>query len=261
MTVAPPPQAQQQPLSIFSLQPHAAVQRGLYPPVMMGTSQAPPPVSTGLCLALDERNVGLPHDSTLSAFFSEALASQLNKQMNEIEQFFFTQGEQLRQTLAERRQRHHHALLAAAEESIGRRLREKELEIERAVRRSAELEDRLARLRTETIAWQAKAMAEQASAASLHAQIQKAAAAAVVPAGKECYGESPAEDAESAFIDPERSESPEQACRACFRRPALVVLIPCRHLCLCSTCDANGAGEVCPVCGFARTGSVQVVLP
>ncbi|RWV90765.1 hypothetical protein GW17_00047003 [Ensete ventricosum] len=170
-------------------------------------------------------------------------------------------GEQLRRTLAEKHQKHYRVLLCAAEESAARRLREKELEVQRAQRRSTELEDRLACLRTESMAWQAKAMADQATALSLHAQLQHAASAAAAAAPPMMGGgrneTPPAEEAGSAYVDPDRVE-PERSCRACRRRAASVVLLPCRHLCLCDACDAATAAESCPVCRGVRTGCIQV---
>ncbi|KAI0509888.1 hypothetical protein KFK09_010488 [Dendrobium nobile] len=247
---------------VFSIPP-AAVQP---PTAVIGLSQPRSPVpthtvvSTGLRLALDEQNQRQQSDSLLSAFVSEELAAQMNQQKDEIEQFLLAQREQLRRALIARRHHHYRALLLAAEKSVIKRLREKEAEVELASRRSAELEDRLTRLRSESMAWQSKAMAEQATAASLHAQLQRAAAAAAATAREDCYGESPADDAESVYVDPERAEAPWHACRACLRRPASMVLIPCRHLCLCPACDFAAAGEGCPICGAVRTGSVQVFL-
>lgn len=279
------PAQQNHPISLFSLQSQPC-STPLPPPTLISLaqlqSQTPPLVSTGLRLAFEDQqqhrqdqnqnqnqsNLFLSSSSSssshFSSFLSEELAAVINQQKDEIEQFLHAQGEQLRRALAERRQRHYRVLLGAAEESAARRLREKEAEVERAARRSAELEDRLARLRTESMAWQAKAIAEQATAASLHAQLQQAAAAAVAaapPQGKteECGGESPAEDAESAHVDPDRVE-PVRLCRACRCRPLSVVLLPCRHLCLCSVCDAAAAGKACPVCCCLRSGSVQVFL-
>ncbi|XP_010933546.1 E3 ubiquitin-protein ligase BOI isoform X2 [Elaeis guineensis] len=271
------PSQQQHPMSLFSVQSQPC-STPLPPPTVISLaqlqSQTPPLVSTGLRLAFEDQqqqhqeqnqnqyNLLLSSSSPFSSFLSEELAAEINRQKDEIEQFLHAQGEQLRRALAERRQRHYRALLGAAESSAARRLREKEAELERAARRRAELEDRLARLRTESMAWQAKAMAEQAAAATLHAQLQQAAAAAAAapPQGKaECGGESPAEDAESAHVDPDRVE-PERACRACRYRPVSVVLLPCRHLCLCSACDAAAASDACPVCRCPRTGSVQVFL-
>ncbi|WOK98936.1 BOI-related E3 ubiquitin-protein ligase 1-like [Canna indica] len=248
MAVAPLQQSLPSNLSSLQPQPSSSL---LPPPPLVSLAQLcghpPPLVSTGLRLS-----------SSSSSLLSDGLAARVNHHTNAIESFLYDQGEQLRQTLEERRRRHYLSLLGELKKSAALRLRQKEADVERAARRRAELEDRIARLRTESMAWQTKAIAGQAAAASLHAQLQQAAA--IQPPAK-AY--EPEEDAESVFVDPDRVES-ERACRACRWRLASVVLLPCRHLCLCDSCDCGGGGGTalsCPVCRCVRTGSVSVFLP
>lgn len=166
------------------------------------------------------------------------------------------QGEQLRRAVAEKRRRHCNALLLTAEESVARKIREKQLEINRAAHRTVELEERLNQLRSESAAWQTKALADQATATALHAQLQRATAPA--PRTVDCETGS-AEDAESGFIDARRVE-PDRSCRGCRLRPACVVVFPCRHLCLCEGCEvaSSSDGDACPVCCCVRSGSLKV---
>ncbi|XP_038726285.1 BOI-related E3 ubiquitin-protein ligase 1-like [Tripterygium wilfordii] len=198
---------------------------------------------------------------------SEDLAMQIKRQRDEIDQFLQAQGEQLRRTLAEKQQRHYRELLGAAEESITRRLREKEGEVEKAARRNAELEARATQLSVEAQVWQAKARAQEATAASLQAQLQQAIiSGGVTPdskRGEDGTGcavgvEGKAEDAESAYIDPERVTVSGPSCKACRKRIASVVLLPCRHLCLCTECDK--VAHACPLCLSVRNSSVEVFL-
>ncbi|CAD5193834.1 unnamed protein product [Musa acuminata subsp. malaccensis] len=263
----PPPPLQQQHqsrlLSFLSMKPQPCSPA----PVSIAELQMHPPskVSLGLRLTAEEKRrhrretqsnpLLSSASSSSSTVLHEELVALVNHQRDEIDTLLLAQEEQLRRALAERRQRHYRALLNAAEESAARRLREKEAEVGRLARRRGELENRLALLRTETMAWQAKAMADQVTAAALNAQLEKAAAA---PERKEISGDSPpAEDAESGFEDPDRVER-ERACRSCQCRRASVVLLPCRHLCLCDACDA--ASDSCPVCRCVTTGSVRVLL-
>ena len=186
------------------------------------------------------------------------------------------QGEQLRRALAEKRQRHYRALLSAAEEAVARRLREKEAEVEKATRRNAELEARAAQLAAEAQVWQAKARAQEAAAASLQAQLQQTMMAPAGPgahggddggAGVSCAVEGQAEDAESAYVDPDRvvvvateaaTTAARPKCRGCGRRVASVVVLPCRHLCICTECDAHF--RACPVCLTLKNSTVEVYL-
>ncbi|KAK9144781.1 hypothetical protein Sjap_004684 [Stephania japonica] len=224
-----------------------------------------------------QQNIVLPSSLILSScsspssssILSDDLTLQIKQQRDEIDQFLQAQGDHLRRTLAERRQAHYRALLCAAEGSLARRLRDKEMEVEKAARRSAELEDRVAQHRAEAQAWQSKARAHEATAAGLQAQLQQAMACAG-PGGvgaQDKIQECEAEDAESAHVDPVRvdrldrdgSSSVGPACRLCRTRAASVVLLPCRHLSLCTAC--NAVSDTCPRCATRRTTSVEVFLP
>lgn len=148
---------------------------------------------------------------------------------------------------------------------MARRLREKEIEVEKATRRNIELESRAAQLRAESQIWQAKAKAQEATAISLQTQLHQA----MMSTGAENRGEEGcglscalgveghAEDAESGYIDPERALSGPK-CRGCGKRVASVVVLPCRHLCVCTECDARF--RVCPVCLTVKNSTVEIYL-
>ena len=141
---------------------------------------------------------------------------------------------------------------------------EKEAEIEKAARRIAELEARAAQLTLEAQSWQVKARAQEAQAANLQAQLQQAMVGPTNVNGGDkegsgvgCNGD--AEDAESAYVDPvsdRRVLSP--SCKMCRTRVATVVLLPCRHLCVCRECD--DVVQACPLCLSMRTASIEVYL-
>ncbi|XP_055831894.1 E3 ubiquitin-protein ligase BOI-like [Solanum dulcamara] len=207
-----------------------------------------------------------PQSSQSSAFYSiltEDMSTIIKQQRDEIEQFLHFQREQLRRTLEDKRRTHYRALLGTAEESMARQLKEKEAEVGRAVRRNAELEARAAQLSAEAQAWQARARAEEFTATTLQAQLQKAmmnggVCNAHLPDG-DIAGAGEAEDAESAYIDPDRVvEATGPSCKACRKRVASVVLLPCRHLCVCTDCD--GVVQACPLCLSIRSSSVEVFL-
>ncbi|CAL5432438.1 unnamed protein product [Camellia sinensis] len=239
--------------------------------------QSPNVVSTGLRLAFEDQQQQQlqpqqqqqqrtlsPQSSVLSSLLSEDFATQIRQQRDEIQQFLQAQeGEHLRRTLAEKRQTHYRALLGAAEESVARRLREKEAEVEKAARRNAELSARAAQLSAEAQAWQARARAQEATAAALQERLQQAimSGGGGEERGEEmgCSGGGEAEDAESAYIDPDRVvETSGPSCKVCRRRVASVVVLPCRHLCLCSECGA--LAQACPLCLSFRESTIEVGL-
>ncbi|KAE8726808.1 hypothetical protein F3Y22_tig00006172pilonHSYRG00008 [Hibiscus syriacus] len=262
------------PINSFSLQMQA--------PQMIEVSQLHQlnPLSTGLRLSFsDQQQSQSPNFkqqqqqnlvSSSSAFLSMAsddLGTQIKRQREELDQFLQAQAKELRRTLSEKRNRHFHSLLVAAEESVAKRLREKEEKVEKVTRRNAELEARAAQLSVKAQVWQAKARAQEATAASLQAQLQQAmvgGGAAVTQDSMRAEDglngaggvQGQAEDAESAYVDPERLAASGPSCKACWALAASVVLLPCRHLCLCTECDR--VAQACPVCLAVRNSSVEV---
>ncbi|GAV82553.1 hypothetical protein CFOL_v3_26004 [Cephalotus follicularis] len=230
-------------------------------------------VSTGLHLSLQQHLQQNQHhyqhqnfnSSPLTSVFSHDFSSQIKLQREELDQFLQVQGEQLRRTLVEKRERHYRALLGVVEESIAKRLREKEAEVEKATRRNAELEARAAQLSVEAQVWHAKARAQEATAATLQAQLHQViacdgGAAQDSRRGDDVLGcaEGQAEDADSAYVDPDWVVVTGPVCKACRKRVASVVLLPCRHLSLCTDCDL--VVHACPLCHCLRNSSVEVYL-
>ncbi|OIW10322.1 hypothetical protein TanjilG_28073 [Lupinus angustifolius] len=236
-------------------------------------------VSTGLGLSFgDQQKQRLQlhqqqHGCNSSSFLSEGFSSQVKQKGDEFDIFLHAQGEELMRTLAEKMQRHYQELLRKAEEAVARRLREKEAEVEKAMRRHAELEARAAQMSAEAQVWQAKAMAQEAAAASLQAQLQQtltAAGSAGCRGGDDGGAGLPfaqdggqAEDAESTYIDMDRVEVVESVaarakCKGCRKRVVSVVVLPCRHLCICAECDSRL--RACPICLTPKNSTVEVYL-
>ncbi|KAL6906368.1 hypothetical protein ACP4OV_003969 [Aristida adscensionis] len=252
----------------FSLQPQA---QG---PKVISLAQLHKRPATGLRLDFDEGSEQVPSTSSASCLLSDELAAQRGQHKGEMDRLIQEHAEKLRRAMADMRLRHYRSLVCAAEAAAARRLREKEAEVSEAARRGAELEERVARLRAEAAAWQAKALADQSTAAALHAQLQQAAAAAQARCkAEDDNAAGAADDAESCFVDPDKVEEvaappPPATCRACGLRAASVVLLPCRHLCACAACEPAvtstvafaGVAPACPMCRGAVTGSVQVLF-
>ncbi|KAJ0242647.1 SBP protein [Hirschfeldia incana] len=219
-------------------------------------------VSTGLRLSQGQWQ-NREHRFTIFPMITRDIAGEIKRQTDELDILLQTQGTELRRMLAGNNERHYRELLRTTEEAVRRRLKEKEAEIVKATRRYAELEARAAQMETESRAWQVRAAAREAEATSLQARLQQAFAngggvtAATEPkSGGSENGVDEAEDAESAYVDPDRFELIGPSCRICRRRSATVLALPCRHLILCKGCD--GSVRVCPVCLSSTNSSVEV---
>ncbi|KAG5383558.1 hypothetical protein IGI04_035028 [Brassica rapa subsp. trilocularis] len=230
------------------------------PPQFISRRQTPNVVSTGLRLSQGQSQ-SIEQRSSSSPMIDGNFAGEINRQADELDRFLQTQGEQLRCMLADSSERHYRELLRTREESVRRRLGEKEAEMEKATRRHAELEARAAQIEKEARAWQVRAAAKEAEAMSLQARLQQVVAhgggvTAAEPKLKSVDGEDEAGDAESVYIDPDRFELNGPSCRICRRRAATVLALPCRHLILCKGCD--GSVRVCPLCHSLKNSSVEV---
>nr|XP_043628918.1 BOI-related E3 ubiquitin-protein ligase 1-like [Erigeron canadensis] len=224
-------------------------------------------VSTGLRLSFNDQQHLQQQQHSLSSqssVLSEEISTQITQQRYEIDRFLHTQSEELRRTLANKRQVHYHALIRTAEESISRRMKDKDAEAEKATRRNLELEARAAHLSAEAQVWQARAREHEIEAAALQSQLNDAIVsgrrrlANEAEVGLTCTS-GDVQDAESAYIDPDRvvlMSGP--GCKACGKRVASVVLLPCRHLCVCTECD--GVVSACPLCLSFRSSSIEVYM-
>ncbi|XP_071696065.1 BOI-related E3 ubiquitin-protein ligase 1-like [Rutidosis leptorrhynchoides] len=222
-------------------------------------------VSTGLKLAFNdhhhqEQQKQQQQSSGLTSLLSQDLSNLISQQGDEIHHYLQIQDEYFRRKLAEKRQQHYIALIGAAKESASRIIKEKEVEADKAARRHAELSARASQLSTEAENWQAKARAQDSVAAALQAQLHQAMAigGACISTGEEVAARD-AEDAESSYVDPDRVVVVSgPGCKACGKRVASVVLLPCRHLCVCSECD--DVVQSCPLCLSFRTSSIEVYM-
>ncbi|KAG7542471.1 Zinc finger RING-type [Arabidopsis thaliana x Arabidopsis arenosa] len=222
--------------------------------------KTPNVVSTGLRLSHDQSQNQQHFYSSLSG----DVTGKIKRQRDELDRFIQTQGEELRRTLAENRERRYVELLCAAEEVVGRKVRERDAELEKATRLHAELEARVAHLAEEARNWQLRAATREAEVSSLQAHLQQAIAsrrdtAANQSTFRDDDGDAEeAEDAESVYEDPERIELFGPSCRICRQNLATVMALPCRHLALCEGCD-GGTLRACPICLAVTNTGVEIL--
>ncbi|KAJ4912528.1 SBP (S-ribonuclease binding protein) family protein [Raphanus sativus] len=220
------------------------------------------PSTTGFRSSHDHRSHNQEQLLSTFSMLSGDLAGEYKRQRYELDMFLQTQSEELQRNLASNRERQYVELLYAAEELARRRVREKEAELEKATRRHAELKARAAQLAEGARTWQLRAATREAEVSSLQAHIQKVLASQPTAAKQSMIGGDgeEAEDAESVFVDPERVGMNGPSCRICWRKPATVMALPCRHLVLCKGCDGGGAVRVCPICFAVKSSGVEVLF-
>ncbi|XP_020242549.1 E3 ubiquitin-protein ligase BOI-like [Asparagus officinalis] len=211
--------------------------------------------STGLQLASGEQNlsqnVNQINPLLSSSPLCEDFSSSVGQYSKELDQLLQAQGEQLRQALAKSQQSHYKQLLQHLEKSAAKILTEKQTELNQLIQHTSKLQNHLAQLQSESFGWQSKAIKSQTIANSIRAQVQQIQQESVV-----------AEDAGSSCTEPNRTDPDDGrlSCRVCRSRAVSVVVLPCRHLCLCEDCDGGGEVKACPVCDCVGSGSVRVFL-
>jgi E3 ubiquitin-protein ligase BOI-like protein len=171
------------------------------------------------------------------------------------------------------KQRHISSLLAAMEKGVSKKLQEKDREIENINRKNKELIERIRQVAAEAQNWHYRAKYNESVVNVLKSNLQQAISQGA-DQGKEGFGDNEIDDAAS-YIEPNNylnfSGDPAKplpwnyqglkehvTCRACKTREVSMLLMPCRHLCLCKECDA--LINVCPVCRLIKTNSFQVFL-
>jgi E3 ubiquitin-protein ligase BOI-like protein len=226
-------------------------------------------------------------EASVSVSVADALVSELCRQGAEVDALVRGECDRLRAELERAHKRQRQALARAAAEGAARLLRAKDAELDAARRRAAELEEQLRQAAAETQAWCGVARSNEAVASGLRAALDTlllhggagAAAAPAIQLAEEGFGDSAdpcnfataADDAESGcFVDAEdgrsgacaatssfpAAASSRWACRACGAGEASVLLLPCRHLCLCKGCEPRA--DSCPVCLAAKNGAIHI---
>lgn len=199
---------------------------------------------------------------TLS-FLDEQISAHFQQQTLDLDLLLSRHRETLRSELAERRQRFTRQLAAAIEEGVRKRLKAKEEEMERLRKLNWALEERIRTLCVENQIWRELAQTNEAAANLLRANLEQLLAAQIrIKEEQRLAGDEAADDAESCCCggnDERESAKPiARACRSCGVREPTVFLLPCRHLCFCSTCAPNSTR--CPVCNTCKSGTVHVNL-
>lgn len=200
-------------------------------------------------------------------YLGEDISLTVQQQHLETNQLIAQHMEKLRVEIGERRKRHCRRIVAAIEQGIANKLKAKDSEIERIWKLNWELEEKVKSLTVEGQIWRDLATTKEAQAESLRANLDEVH---VFQAWNACRGGDDItiieDDAQSCCGssggDTARKECStggiEKMCRHCGKKESKLLMLPCRHLCLCTVCGSSV--HTCPVCNTPKNASIQVIM-
>ncbi|KAK6946432.1 hypothetical protein RJ641_013976 [Dillenia turbinata] len=202
-------------------------------------------------------------NSSQPMVFSQAVASEIERQRHELDQFISLQNERLRLSLQEQRKKQIATMLSQIESKAVNLLRQKDEEIAKAMKKAMELEELLRKIEYENQEWQKMAKENEAMVVTLNNTLEQLRE-------NNAFGcnSGGAEDAESCcevnrgegFNESREKEISDgrMDCRLCNSRNSCVLFLPCRHLASCQVCEVFL--DSCPVCQTVKKASIEVLI-
>ncbi|XP_041023414.1 BOI-related E3 ubiquitin-protein ligase 1 [Juglans microcarpa x Juglans regia] len=214
--------------------------------------------------------------SGLSSFLDQDIIFQAQQQQQqaEIDRFFAQYAEKVSSKLEEQKR----MLVSACQENFTKKLKEKDEEIQRIGKLNWVLQERVKSLWLENQIWRDLAQTNEATANNLRSDLEQVLANVSKDSDAEssCGSNDMGRCVVGEEVDQEQAEIATTAvrdkalvggggggghshrimCRQCRAKESRVLLLPCRHLCLCTTCGSSLRN--CPVCHSAINASVHV---
>ncbi|KAL0920217.1 hypothetical protein M5K25_009337 [Dendrobium thyrsiflorum] len=227
--------------------------------------------SAGACTSVPPKRVS----SLPGCSLSQELRSHIRDQNIEIDTLLNHYKNMIREGVEETQKRYLKSLIVILEKIALKRVLEKDAELANVNRRNSELEEKIIQLCSENQMLFSRASQNEALVSRLKATleqvlIQKTAAEAVPPPEVEGYGDTDgmlfaASDEQSCLkIEEAKPESSEKVrarmvCKVCQENEISILLLHCRHLCLCKECEKKI--DICPICNCSKEGAVQIFMP
>ncbi|KAJ8549235.1 hypothetical protein K7X08_032942 [Anisodus acutangulus] len=209
-----------------------------------------------------------------TSFVGDDVLPLLQQYQCDIDRIISLHTKKVRMELEERQKQQARVLVAAIGEGVTKKLKEKDEQIQRMGKINMVLQEKVKSLYVENQLWRDIAQTNEATANSLRNNLEQGlahvgderisaggyfAGAAVEEDVESCCGSSDA--AEEEEIEGRRMLAVEaqdnRMCKRCGERESCVLLLPCRHLCLCAVCGSSLL-PTCPVCNSNMNATVHV---
>ncbi|KAJ4804335.1 SBP (S-ribonuclease binding protein) family protein [Rhynchospora pubera] len=185
----------------------------------------------------------------------------MNQEMFDINNILLQHVEKGKREMEELSRRQTNRLTMAILSAFSKKLKTKDEEMKRMIQTNIVLEEKLKQHVVEAQQWRILAQSNEITANILRTDLE------LVLANRR-------EENEDRYIDAaesccsgggDREEQKEintrtRVCRYCKENVASVLILPCRHLCLCDSCGVDPLVVICPACGADRSGVFKVNL-
>lgn len=213
-----------------------------------------------------------------TSFVGDDVLPLLQQYQCDIDRIISHHTKKVRMELEERQKQQARVLVAAIGEGVTKKLKEKDEQIQRMGKINMVLQEKVKSLYVENQLWRDMAQTNEAAANSLRSNLEQVLAHfgdERISAGGNLAGAVVEEDVESCCgssdhgaaaeeeeeIDGRRTLAGEandnRMCKRCGERESCVLLLPCRHLCLCAVCGSSLL-HTCPVCNSNMNATVHV---
>ncbi|XWS10752.1 hypothetical protein CRYUN_Cryun38cG0024800 [Craigia yunnanensis] len=219
------------------------------------------------------------------SFLGHDISLHMEQQQLDIDHLISQHMGKVRMEIEEKRKRQARKIMEAIEGRIMKKLRAKEEEIEKIGKLNWALEERVKSLCIENQIWRDLAQTNEATANALRTNLEQVLAAQLTDERTRGVG---FEEAVADEIDDAQSccgssweverrtlagegvekklkgnnnngeEEDSRLCRNCRKEESCVLLLPCRHLCLCTVCGSSL--HICPICNSTKNASFHVNL-
>ncbi|XP_058094714.1 probable BOI-related E3 ubiquitin-protein ligase 2 [Magnolia sinica] len=171
----------------------------------------------------------------------------MRREQQELDLFILMQMEKLRVELEQKRRSYWFNLFQTLEQGMQRVLRDKDEQIAAISRKNTALEEKVKILLMEGQIWKTVAQTNEATATSLRRDLELAHEKGEGNNREVADSES---CCDGGMVDGSRN------CHGCHEKEISVLVLPCRHLCLCNDCDQRFGS--CPLCMCTKSASIKV---
>ncbi|KAL0363729.1 UNVERIFIED_CONTAM: E3 ubiquitin-protein ligase BOI [Sesamum calycinum] len=201
------------------------------------------------------------------SFPAEDVLPQIQQYQLEIDTIISQHSKKIRLELEERQKQQARLLAAAIGGGVMKKLKEKDEQIQRMGKLNLVLQERVKSLYVENQLLRDLAQTNEATANSLRTNLEQV----LLHVGREeRVSGIVEEDVESCCGSSEQGKGEQEKeeggswhndrrCKRCGERESCVLLLPCRHLCLCNVCGSGSQQlQACPVCDSPMNATLHV---